>query len=86
MLAKANVSAFANADNEAYSIGGEVKARLLANGKFVAICLALNAKDYKKLFKAASETKAYEDTTMMVTLKAPRDVQRVKELLDKLFD
>ncbi len=85
ILANDGVQSFTSTDSESFTKENVVKARLLPNGKFVAICVALDAKDYKKQFKAVAETKAYADTPMMVTLKAPRDVQRIKELLDSLL-
>ncbi|MBQ7924031.1 MAG: hypothetical protein IJ329_01855, partial [Clostridia bacterium] len=72
---------------ESFTMHRIAKARAVVRGKDVAICLALNAKDYESyFFKDLSVNGSFDDTPMMVTLKSDRDVRLLKEVLDTLLN
>ena len=70
---------------ESFTMHRIAKARMLIRGKDIAVCLALNAKDYEQYFFKDLTTCSYDDTPMMVTLKSDRDVRLIKEVLDTLL-
>ncbi|MBE7084661.1 MAG: hypothetical protein E7368_01240 [Clostridiales bacterium] len=71
---------------ESFTMHRIAKARLVALGKNIAICMALDANDYQSYkFKELSINASFDDTPMMVVLKSGRDVKLVKEILDTLL-
>ena len=70
---------------ESFTMHRIARARMLIRGKDIAVCLALNAKDYEQYFFKDLTTCSYDDTPMMVTLKSDRDVRLIKEVLDTLL-
>lgn len=84
-LACEGVCANVEEDSEAFVKADETKARLVVNGKHVALCLVSSVEDCKKAGCKAVKTDKFDDTTTMVTLKSPRDVKAVKVVLDGLL-